>query len=965
MNTSLDPDSYTIRRLEHATPEHLHATARRTFIGPIPEGWLKSHRKQWYRGYVSKNANRAPTFTAAQPVAERAQAQQTASPGPRPSSQSAAADTTASTTSLLHEQHNNATPEATRNASKQGTEQAVPGQHDGGPITKRPTDLLRIETFANKVAGNVPRVRFSESTKLQLQQRARRLAAKGNFKWNRVLDGEVLKMDRMLVRTDVTKQSVGADFDERVSQGVVSQQLDKWREFMVVCRKQTEDDADAVLQLYETRVIAASAADVGKAKKKPKVQVPMSTTRAHVNLFSSLDKTLCIWIREKGRTTIYYLRAQSGAASVEWYTFLRGVLGFKRPKTLQVNVPDLSVTLRLDDPFGTAEATKVLNDAAEGNEEALAKAINDEKGAAGAIVARCIKMLAQSPEWADVLQHWSEHDRIGLAWKRYDRLEWIYGAVEQRMYGTIAMAKTHELELRPKDHYPSMTKTRKGEALEEPSPVEGFLIRLTSQKGQDRRMGKMLFKRLYFTTHNQYLCFLRPANATPPPPPKLTVAANGNVPSSKQLAEQSPLTYEVDPYPLQGHHISWLDEEGAKSASDQRAHDREAAAEADRNLRMIMSCDGFISLCDVKRVRKMHRGAAAADQNLDEGSDVEFNTADERQFGQNDSLRDDGATTEVDDERTFELVMENGLVVRLQAYNKEAKQEWMSRLRQLVKYWHHRAKADIDLFKNVRQQNLDALNIDERAEATVGSFAYKWEVSQSYASPTMYNLCGISQCRTVHLSGLLFRKPRRHTTFTRCHVILSHGHLLIFQDTLRKRSGKKLVNIHHERIGSIDLKGCYLYSGLLTENDLLYQNRTFDSNQPGNHALPRIYLQDTWTSTDEDAMTTFVIWHAKSKSWFKSSHFVDDVRSSSAAADQQEAAGQGGILGRGYKTKEKLTRVSQLGTTGRSVVFKARSRAERDHWVMGIQVEIERLAAREAEEGGSDVRLVGEEGKKV
>jgi hypothetical protein len=43
-----------------------------------------------------------------------------------------------------------------------------------------------------------------------------------------------------------------------------------------------------------------------------------------------------------------------------------------------------------------------------------------------------------------------------------------------------------------------------------------------------------------------------------------------------------------------------------------------------------------------------------------------------------------------------------------------------------------------------------------------------------------------------------------------------------------------------------------------------------------------------------------------------------------------------------------------LGVTGRSVVFKARSRAERDHWVLAIQVAIERLAAAEERE---EVRL--------
>jgi hypothetical protein len=41
-----------------------------------------------------------------------------------------------------------------------------------------------------------------------------------------------------------------------------------------------------------------------------------------------------------------------------------------------------------------------------------------------------------------------------------------------------------------------------------------------------------------------------------------------------------------------------------------------------------------------------------------------------------------------------------------------------------------------------------------------------------------------------------------------------------------------------------------------------------------------------------------------------------------------------------------------------SVVFKARSRAERDHWVLGIGNEIERLVARGAGDG-QEVRLEG------
>lgn len=179
------------------------------------------------------------------------------------------------------------------------------------------------------------------------------------------------------------------------------------------------------------------------------------------------------------------------------------------------------------------------------------------------------------------------------------------------------------------------------------------------------------------------------------------------------------------------------------------------------------------------------------------------------------------------------------------------------------------------------------------------------------------------------MSGTLYRKPKRHSTFQRCGVILCHGQMLIFHGTIRERTGKEVPHIQHDRQDTIDLKDCYIYSGLVTERDLLYRNQTFDSNHPGHHALPRVYLEDGWTSTDEDTMTCFVIWQPRSKSLFK-------------AKEEQDSG----------KTKQRLRYVSALGTPGRSVVFKTRSRAERDHWVMSIGMEIDRLQV------GDDIRIV-------
>jgi O-methyltransferase involved in polyketide biosynthesis len=73
-------------------------------------------------------------------------------------------------------------------------------------------------------------------------------------------------------------------------------------------------------------------------------------------------------------------------------------------------------------------------------------------------------------------------------------------------------------------------------------------------------------------------------------------------------------------------------------------------------------------------------------------------------------------------------------------------------------------------------------------------------------------------------------------------------------------------------------------------------------------------------------MTTFVVWHGKSKSWFRA----------------EEGAGGGEKSAKDGKRKT-LKRVAKLGSKGRSVVFRARSRAERDHWVLAIQNEIEKV----------------------
>lgn len=179
------------------------------------------------------------------------------------------------------------------------------------------------------------------------------------------------------------------------------------------------------------------------------------------------------------------------------------------------------------------------------------------------------------------------------------------------------------------------------------------------------------------------------------------------------------------------------------------------------------------------------------------------------------------------------------------------------------------------------------------------------------------------------MSGHLYRKPRRRATFAKCSVILIEGQLLMFQGSLRKTSGEPIPHTHHDRKNTINLRDCYVYSGIITSSDLVYQNQSFDSNLPGHHSTPRIYLSDGWTSADEDTATCFVIWYGTRKVLFRSEEEDDDK-----------------IVRRRWR------HVSALGASGRSIVFKARSRAERDLWVLAIETEIDRLQQQE------DLRIV-------
>lgn len=423
---NLDADSYTQHRLSHATPEHLNITSRRCFIGPIPENWLNSHRKEWYKQHLHINySSRAATFHAGDNVSRRRsvtgldgqpithsfprpedvveeseetrdeeeqeeEVELTATPAvPVPSIPNidGKASPAASTRAVINSEGildtsvplHGAEPEAevstsksaepgptggllsppSYNSNKSSTRMsrrvfgspeghaksersiyvdapefpissslesqqapvrtstissthgalstndsvlagddastsplilhaAKPGAEDevGAAAEQGPDTTLSQEPSANDGVNAengeslLPRQKKSGHVNFNFPEESRRAEFKSrvenhlDFKrpLRRVLrrrtemEGRIIKMERMLVRVDITKQQkLPEDFDENSGEGVITQTLEKWREFMVVCRQASKaEGSDFVLQIYKTRVSFVTSCDTAK-----------------------------------------------------------------------------------------------------------------------------------------------------------------------------------------------------------------------------------------------------------------------------------------------------------------------------------------------------------------------------------------------------------------------------------------------------------------------------------------------------------------------------------------------------------------------------------------------------------------------------------------------------------------------------------------------------------------------------
>ncbi|KAI8867384.1 hypothetical protein GQ42DRAFT_157962 [Ramicandelaber brevisporus] len=132
----------------------------------------------------------------------------------------------------------------------------------------------------------------------------------------------------------------------------------------------------------------------------------------------------------------------------------------------------------------------------------------------------------------------------------------------------------------------------------------------------------------------------------------------------------------------------------------------------------------------------------------------------------------------------FDVIMRDGSVIPLQAHSPAAMRRWVSRLRALRDYW--RARLALDTKRRVAHAQLamyakvvpDSLLYNEMPlmqHDTGGNDAFR-----VLADPRVWSVCKLLGCRTIIMSGFLYRKSGRHKAMTRRFCVLTHGKLIEF-----------------------------------------------------------------------------------------------------------------------------------------------------------------------------------------
>lgn len=694
--------------------------------------------------------------------------------------------------------------------------------------------------------------------------------------------GETVRVDRMLV---LIERALNVAHLTRYTEAynIDTRVTDRWREYYVVLKKTDNPELPLEMQLHELD-------DGQNFEKKPDHSLLLSS-RISADFYCASDKSISVLEPMSDGVRIFILNAKFSSVAFKWLYVIKEFVQDTLDPTLNVNIPGLDLQLRVRIPMrllrnALTPATSVTLIQTEKGylveyEEAL-QYLKDE------IFAR-LKRVGGHHEG---VHHWLETNTSPwFCFRYYDRLEWIHSNTRFFYVQNQLQSGKYTLEFREMAKPPLYTKTLQGVELKQPYPIEGFLARVTNTSGKAVSNFRAFYKILYFYSSDSILFFTKFFKGVPPSPENDFLDMDND---KAEICTLIPSIYTKDPFALdENERITWLDSPNFNEL------DKQAMQEFERRVQQVTKADAIIDLCSVRNVRAI---------------DVKKIYAPHLYFQ---SLFWYSSPTTIEDEEiidcAFEIELINGSKLRLLAPSRNIRNEWVQRLNELVAYWRNRQTTILESSIHTRKYNLKRLQINENVDSNIVNEAETLEMSLSRANAYIYHIGGLAMSGCLVKYGYLYQKHKKHSNFSQYYVMLCPGYMLMFSLYKRsKTSGTWKKTPYFEHYLTIPLSECYIYSGNATALDLVHKSH---GATPGHDKLSRLYA-DGWKSSEEETQRCFTIWFGKKRK----------LRHEMGLANNPGLAHM----------------VRKLGITGKSMVFLARSRQEREAWVLQTLTEINR-----------------------
>lgn len=772
--------------------------------------------------------------------------------------------------------------------------------------------------------------------------------------------GPIVLMDKILVlvKDAVSQRNPIREFSE--AEPIDTRIACRWREYLVVARLTNRDDHPVLIQFCHHKHFSHFHSNTCHCNEHGDDPGSGNTLDFYLNkncivgVYSILDKTLFVEkpddkldyhtleelydLKNSRLSTLkfYIFRCSTLASTSKWYDFLQSVVGVSTiHNKISLKVPEagVSFTLRLN-----RDVLERLTQA-EAREEHTLKISYLPRGyhvfqiPILRYISVAVNEKLREAGYEKVVKEWEGANvNLGCNFRHYDLINWCSGQQGTFIRSMCALFQSYVLEFRPYTYYGRSLILPDGSSMTEPSPVEGFLIRLTNSKGLDRGiLGKPYLKPAYFFTSENLLFRMGSNTSTPPVPLELLMCAKNrfDVDQINLKLNGLPDVYEQNPYPLDlESHIEWL--KGNLNDDMFAFRDYYAFKCFSRRITQILKSE---SLVDMTEIEDVYQGTE---------DDIKSHEINYKVYDHTRSIfwEVDRSLNETAQSIIFIRIKE-GCIIKLLALNPTISREWVGRLKALVQYWKEKQTSDLKKLWGIKMQNINNLKIEEVEEANINGRTPKWVTQRGVTDPSLYNVNALSVLRPILQRGVLYHKPKKHSVFSKYWVVLIPGFLILYHSFRRSKTGYAKSSVDHTHYMTIPIEECYVYSGTLTELDLLNRDRTFDEFNPGSHSLPRIY-DDGWSSSETETSRCFTLWFGKKKVLSKSSRNLqkdpDHGNNSPHIPDlKNEPAGSN------EQNPNMIRMLGQLGVSGNSMVFMARSRQERDLWVLPLYYELERL----------------------